>query len=557
MPDVHGHRRRRASDRSPRGRRRRELFADDRSVVVARVDGVLVDLATELADGDEVEARPVDSPGRPLGAAALHRARAGPGGAGAVPAGAARHRAADRERLLLRLRRRARRSPRGPRARSRSGCRRSSRRASGSPAGSSPTTRRRAELADEPYKLELIGLKGGGAAATRPSRSEVGGGELTIYDNLDAQDRRARLERPVPRPAPADHPAHPGVQADAHRPPRTGAGTRRTRSCSASTAPRGSRADALKAHLAMLEEAEKRDHRRLGAELDLFSLPGRDRLRAGGLPPQGRRRSGARWRTTSAAPARGGRLRVRRHPAHHQGGAVRDLRAPALVRGRHVPADGARRGVDDDGTSRRPVLPQADELPDAQPDLPSRAGGPTASCRCGCSSSARVYRYEKSGVVHGLTRVRGMTQDDAHILLRPRSRCPARSTPAELRARPAARLRARRLLPRAVDQRRPGRSSSAPTRSGTRRPRRCARRPRESGPRARPRPGRRRVLRAEDLRPGPGRDRPHLADVDHPGTTSTSRERFELEYQAADGTRQQPVMIHRRCSARSSGSSAC
>ena len=62
-----------------------------------------------------------------------------------------------------------------------------------------------------------------------------------------------------------------------------------------------------------------------------------------------------------------------------------------------------------------------------------------------------VYRYEKSGVVHGLTRVRGMTQDDSHIY------CTREQAPdeiehaADLRARPAARLRPRRLLPRAVD----------------------------------------------------------------------------------------------------------
>ena len=61
--------------------------------------------------------------------------------------------------------------------------------------------------------------------------------------------------------------------------------------------------------------------------------------------------------------------------------AVRDQRPPRLLRRRHVPADGARRG--------RTVLPEADELPDAHADLPGRGSGPTASCRCGCSSSAR------------------------------------------------------------------------------------------------------------------------------------------------------------------------
>ena len=54
--------------------------------------------------------------------------------------------------------------------------------------------------------------------------------------------------------------------------------------------------------------------------------------------------------------------------------------------------------------------------------------GPTASCRCGSSSSATVYRYEKSGVVHGLTRVRGFTMDDAHIYCTPEQARPSSST---------------------------------------------------------------------------------------------------------------------------------
>ena len=63
-----------------------------------------------------------------------------------------------------------------------------------------------------------------------------------------------------------------------------------------------------------------------------------------------------------------------------------------------------------------------------------------------------VYRYEKSGVVHGLTRVRGMTQDDAHIFCTREQVVPELQPRARVRARRAARLRPRRLLPRAVDQ---------------------------------------------------------------------------------------------------------
>ena len=156
-----------------------------------------------------------------------------------------------------------------------------------------------------------------------------------------------------------------------------------------------------------------------------------------------------------------------------------------------------------------------------------------------------VYRYEKSGVVHGLTRVRGLTQDDSHSYVHRRAGAGRDQAPAALRPRPARGLRARRLLPRAVHPRRPtsdkfigsdeewavatavleevadrDRASSwCPTRAARRstaRRSRCRRATRSAAP---------------------GRCRPS-------STTSTSRRGFGLEYQAADGTRQQPVMIH-------------
>ncbi len=72
------------------------------------------------------------------------------------------------------------------------------------------------------------------------------------------------------------------------------------------------------------------------------------------------------------------------------------------------------RGRRDHPPGRR-LLPQADELPDAHPHLPVARAAPTATCRCACSSSAPCTATRSRGVVHGLTRVRGMTQDDAHI----------------------------------------------------------------------------------------------------------------------------------------------
>ena len=99
---------------------------------------------------------------------------------------------------------------------------------------------------------------------------------------------------------------------------------------------------ALAEHLHRLEEAERRDHRKLGAELDLFSFP--DEIGSGLAvfhPKGGTVRRIMEDYSRQRHEAAG--LRVRQLAAHHEVGAVRDLRAPRLVRRRHVPADGARR----------------------------------------------------------------------------------------------------------------------------------------------------------------------------------------------------------------------
>ena len=204
----------------------------------------------------------------------------------------------------------------------------------------------RKELADEPYKLELIDLKGGAAPTTRRRQSRsTRSGELTIYDNVHAHTGEVVWSRPVPRPARADHQATSRRSSSCAPPRRTGGAARRTRSCSASTAPRGRRQEALDA----LPGADRRGRaarpppprRRAGPVL----VPRRDRLRACAVfHPKGGviRRE---MEDYTPAPPRGGGLRVRQHPAHHQGPAVRDLRPPRLVRRRHVPAHAARRGA--------------------------------------------------------------------------------------------------------------------------------------------------------------------------------------------------------------------
>ena len=126
-----------------------------------------------------------------------------------------------------------------------------------------------------------------------------------------------------------------------------------------------------------------------------------------------------------------------------------------------------------------------------------------------------VYRYEKSGVVHGLTRVRGMTQDDAHIY------CTQEQMAGELTS----------LLAFVLDLLRDYGLDDFYLELSTRNPEKSVgtdedweRGHRGAAPGGRgvragagARPGRRGVLRAEDLRAGQGRDRPDLADVDHPG----------------------------------------
>ena len=145
------------------------LFADDQSIVAARVNGVLRDLTYVIEDGDTVEPIAIDSP---EGRAILRHSTAHvlAQAAGSVPQGEARHRAADRQRVLLRLRRPAA-VPSRRSATHREADAGDRRRVSFS-RREVTDEEARAELADEPYKLELIGLKG--AAGTEGVDVEVG-----------------------------------------------------------------------------------------------------------------------------------------------------------------------------------------------------------------------------------------------------------------------------------------------------------------------------------------------------------------------------------------------
>lgn len=129
----------------------------------------------------------------------------------------------------------------------------------------------RAELADEPYKLELIGIKGS-ASTDDGANVEVGGGELTIYDNLDAKTGELcwkDLCRGPHLPTTRNIPAFKLMRNAAAY----WRGSEKNPMLQRIYGTAWPSKDELKAHLDFLAEAEKRDHRKLGNELDLFSIP--------------------------------------------------------------------------------------------------------------------------------------------------------------------------------------------------------------------------------------------------------------------------------------------
>ena len=313
-----------------------DLFAGDRSVVVARVNGELRDLAhvpspTAMSSSRSGRLRRTAWPccATPPRTCWPRRCRS----CTPRPGSASARRSATASTTTSTS---SSRSPRRTSRRSRRSCSGSSTRDRPSVAGSSPRTRRAPSWPDEPYKLELIGLKGG-RPTPRPAEGaevEVGGGELTIYDNVAPGRRRVAWQDLCRGP----HLPTTKLIGNGFKLMRIGggvlAGEREEPAAAAHlrhrVADQGRPARPTSTRLA---EAERRDHRQLGAELDLFSLPGRDRLGPGGVPPQGRHPPQGDGGLLAPA-ARGGRLRVRLHPAHHQGAAVRDHRTPRLVRRR-------------------------------------------------------------------------------------------------------------------------------------------------------------------------------------------------------------------------------
>jgi threonyl-tRNA synthetase len=382
-----------------------ELFADDTAVIAARVAGELRDLAHELEDGDEVEPVAIDSPdGRDiLRHSTAHvmaqavqelypEAKLGIGPPVTdgfyydfdvadpfVPE--------DLEKIESRMRKIVKEGQRF------------SRRAVSDEAA-------RQELAHEPYKLELIGLKGAGPEAAEGANVEVGAGELTIYDNLKRDGSLAwkDLCRGPHLPTTKRIPAFKLMRSAAAY----WRGDEKNQQLQRIYGTAWESKEALEAHLRRLQEAERRDHRRLGRELDLFSFP--DEIGSG--------------------------LVV----FHPKGGVLKRVMED-YVRQRHI-----EEGFEYVGTphvTKQGLFETSGHLPYYADTMfpPMEMEGSSYYLKAmNCPmhnlifrSRGRsyrelplrffefgsVYRFEKSGVVHGLTRVRGMTQDDSHSYVTP------------------------------------------------------------------------------------------------------------------------------------------
>ncbi len=262
----------------------------------------------------------------------------------------------------------------------------------------------RAELAGEPYKLELIGLKGG---AGEDAAVEVGGAELTIYENLHRDGSLAwkDLCRGPHLPSTRHIPAF-ALQRSAAAYWR---GSEKNPQLQRIYGTAWESRDALKEHLRLLAEAERRDHRRLGAKLDLFSFP--EEI-GSGL---------AVWHP------HGGRIRrvmEEYSRRRHEEAGYEFVSTPHLAKSDlftisgHLEwyADGMYPPMELDAGQRYYLKPM--NCPMHMMIYRSR-GRSYRELPLRLFEFGTVYRYEKSGVVHGLTRARGFTQDDAHIFCTP------------------------------------------------------------------------------------------------------------------------------------------
>ncbi len=265
-----------------------------------------------------------------------------------------------------------------------------------------------AELADEPYKLELIGLKGGAGVedAAEGAAVEVGAGELTIYDNINRKGEAAwsDLCRGPHLPTTKRIPAFKLMRSAAAY----WRGDEKNKMLQRIYGTAWETKEALDAHLERIAEAERRDHRKLGRDLDLFSFP--DELGSG--------------------------LAV----FHPKGGVIRRVMED-YVKQRHI--EEGFEYVSTPHITKEGLFHTSGHLPyyaDTMFPPMEMEGSDYYLKAMNCpmhnliyKSRGRsyrelplrlfelgsVYRFEKSGVIHGLTRVRGLTMDDSHSYVMP------------------------------------------------------------------------------------------------------------------------------------------
>ena len=278
------------------------------------------------------------------------------------------------------------------------------------------------ELAHEPYKCELIGLKSG---AGDEASVEVGGSELTIYDNLgrDGQPVWSDLCRGPHLPSTKFIPAFKLMRSAAAY----WRGSEKNPMLQRIYGTAWPTQEELNAHLELLAEAEKRDHRRLGNELDLFSFPEEIGSGLAVFHPKG----------GIVRRAMEDYSRIRHEEEGYEFVYTPHLTKAALFEtsghldwyseGMYPPM------ILDEEYHPDGTIKKAGQQYYMKPmncpfhNLIFRARGRSyRELPLRLFEFGTVYRYEKSGVMHGLTRARGFTQDDAHIY------CTKEQMPTEL-----------------------------------------------------------------------------------------------------------------------------
>ena len=385
------------------------LFAEDRSIVVARVNGELVDLDQPLADGDVVEPVAIDSEDglRVLRHSTAHvlaqavqdlfpesKLGIGPPIRDGFYYDFGVERPFTPEDLTALEKRMTEILKSGQRFRRRV----------------VNDEEARAELANEPYKLRLIGSEGGADVM------EVGGSELTIYDNIDRKDEVVWKDLCRGPHVPTTR----VIPPNAFKLMRTAAaywlGDQDNEQLQRVYGTAWPDKDAMRAHLTFLEEAEKRDHRRLGSELDLFSFPEEIGSGLAVFHPKG----GVVRREMEDYSRR-----------RHEAGGYEFVNTPHLTKAQlfetsgHLDwyAEGMYPPMELDAEygpngelKRAPQKYYMKPMNCPMHNLIFRARGRSyRELPLRLFEFGTVYRYEKSGVVQGLARARGFTQDDAHI----------------------------------------------------------------------------------------------------------------------------------------------